>query len=145
MSKPLIVLRAVVSIGFFFLLSAASIAFYASTIIPALSPGFPQLSVPRSLTDLKQTIDALRTHHVPPPPLRKLTPQHDDDVHVLALFSMVYILYPPPAPLSPRSKQSFAIPGSALMNILAGALFGISKGLAIVSIVRPAHPHSPPS
>ncbi|KAA0192254.1 hypothetical protein HAZT_HAZT008939 [Hyalella azteca] len=50
---------------------------------------------------------------------------HDEHFsYLITLFSMAYVY-----------KQTFAIPGSALMNILGGALLGVWVALPVVCIL----------
>lgn len=70
------------------------------------------LKFPSDLQELKQTARMLRFYNM----------EHGG--FILLLFSSAYLY-----------KQAFAIPGSSLLNILAGALFGPWLGLALCSVL----------
>lgn len=67
------------------------------------------LKLPRSLEDLQILRDNLETY------------TSDYTVQVLVGYCMVYIF-----------MQTFMIPGTIFMSLLAGALFGVFKGVALV-------------
>jgi len=71
-----------------------------------------QLVFPRSLRDVRRLSNVLR----------KYRDQHMGSV--VAAFCAIYIFL-----------QAFAIPGALFLSILAGPLFGIWRGLALVSLV----------
>lgn len=83
--------------------AAASLALWLLFINrPALKSGVtPDLHFPRSLSDLRVLAEVSSAY------------QRDHYGYVLALFSAAYVY-----------KQTFAIPGSALLNLLGGALLG---------------------
>lgn len=57
---------------------------------------------------------------------------------VILFFSALYILYALPFPCSNCclfSKQTFSIPGSALLNVLAGKLFGFVLGFPLICLL----------
>ncbi|KAK4323683.1 hypothetical protein Pmani_005617 [Petrolisthes manimaculis] len=69
---------------------------------PPLKSGItPDLHFPRSVSDLRVLADVSSAY------------QRDHYSYILALFSAAYVY-----------KQTFAIPGSALLNLLGGALLG---------------------
>ncbi|XP_071444614.1 transmembrane protein 41A-like [Hetaerina americana] len=70
------------------------------------------LQFPNSLAELKEIAETLKTYY------------EKNYVYVLLLFCSAYLY-----------KQSFMIPGSALLNLLAGALFGSMLALPIVCIL----------
>ncbi|XP_065700878.1 transmembrane protein 41A isoform X2 [Patagioenas fasciata] len=70
------------------------------------------LRFPSDLEELRELAEALRDYER----------QHRGSA--LALFCAAYLY-----------KQSFAIPGSSLLNVLAGALFGPWTGLALCSVL----------
>ncbi|TSR51425.1 Transmembrane protein 41A-A [Bagarius yarrelli] len=78
----------------------------------AMTSGSKTLKFPSDLQELKQTAGLLRFYNM----------EHSG--FVLLLFSSAYLY-----------KQAFAIPGSSLLNILAGALFGPWLGLALCSVL----------
>ncbi|VDK62754.1 unnamed protein product [Onchocerca ochengi] len=80
---------------------------------PELSPSSthskPSVYFPRTVADLNVYVNYFSKY------------KEKHFVYLLLLFSLVYLY-----------KQSFAIPGSFFMNILAGALFGCWKALLLV-------------
>ena len=54
-------------------------------------------------------------------------------VHIALLFALVYI-----------GMQTFAIPGTISLSLLGGAMFGLWRGLAVVSGVDPCLARFPP-
>ncbi|KAK9667821.1 hypothetical protein RND81_13G013000 [Saponaria officinalis] len=73
------------------------------------SSDYSFLKLPRTLEDLQILRDHLESY------------TSDYTVQVLVGYSVVYIF-----------MQTFMIPGTVFMSLLAGALFGISRGLALV-------------
>lgn len=73
------------------------------------------LSLPRTFDDARQLSLALSTH---------LSSQPQSATLVVLLFAATYIL-----------KQSFSIPGSALLNIMAGFVFGTFAGVPMVAFL----------
>jgi len=69
-----------------------------------------QLAFPASLEDIRQVAAQLAALHT----------QHP--AYILSLFSLAYLF-----------KQTFAIPGSVFMNVLAGAVWGAGPGLVLCS------------
>ncbi len=54
-------------------------------------------------------------------------------MHIALLFALVYI-----------GMQTFAIPGTISLSLLGGAMFGVWRGLALVSGVDPCLAQGPP-
>ncbi len=79
---------------------------------PFSSSSSSQLKFPSDLYELRDVAVALSS----------LTSSSTS--YALLLFSSAYLF-----------KQSFAVPGSALLNALAGAAFGLPGGLALCSIL----------
>ncbi|KAL3998466.1 SNARE associated Golgi family protein [Acanthocheilonema viteae] len=69
----------------------------------------PSWYFPRTITDLNVLVDYFSKY------------REKHSIYLLLLFSLAYLY-----------KQSFAIPGSFAMNVLAGALFGYWKALLLV-------------
>lgn len=83
-----------------------------STNIPELAANNTlkgELKFPTSLEDIKSVSDLLMMY------------KDEHFLYVLVLFCSAYIY-----------KQTFAIPGSVFMNLLAGALFGVWKSFPLV-------------
>jgi len=66
------------------------------------------LFFPSNLQEIRQLADVLSAY------------QQDNPLHVLLLFCSAYLF-----------KQTFAVPGSVFMNVLAGALFGVPQGFLL--------------
>ena len=79
-------------------------------ILVKLSPdtGGEHLTFPSSLDDIRKLAVTLNTFNTNHP------------VYVLILFSLAYLF-----------KQTYAVPGSVFMNILAGAIFGTLPGFIL--------------
>ncbi|KAF9685551.1 hypothetical protein SADUNF_Sadunf03G0066300 [Salix dunnii] len=73
------------------------------------------LKLPRTLEDLQILRDHLETYTI------------DYTAQVLVGYSVVYIF-----------MQTFMIPGTVFMSLLAGALFGVLKGVALVVLTATA-------
>uniref|UniRef100_A0A2P2I9T1 Transmembrane protein 41A-like n=2 Tax=Hirondellea gigas TaxID=1518452 RepID=A0A2P2I9T1_9CRUS len=71
-----------------------------------------KLQFPTTITELQELLAVLRLYH------------DSHFIYILTLFSAAYIF-----------KQTFAIPGSALMNILGGALLGVWVALPVVCVL----------
>jgi len=68
-----------------------------------------KMAIPKSMAELTELNLCLRKHY-------------DNNVlYMLTLFSTVYII-----------KQAFCIPGSVILNLIAGSLFGSGLGLLLV-------------
>ena len=80
----------------------------------ALAP-VPELSLPSSFEDACALSLSLSAHLRSHPSSRLL---------LLLLFASVYLL-----------KQTFSIPGSALLNIMAGFIFGVGPGVPLVAFL----------
>ncbi|XP_061645724.1 transmembrane protein 41A-B-like [Phyllopteryx taeniolatus] len=108
-------------------LAAASVYLYVlSTHLPPAdehlrpaSPGEPEpephyykLKFPSDLDELRELAEMLRFY------------KREHHGYVLLLFCSAYLY-----------KQSFAIPGSSFLNMLAGAIFGPWEGLALASLL----------
>ncbi|XP_018016571.1 transmembrane protein 41A [Hyalella azteca] len=70
------------------------------------------LHFPTSVPELQNLVSVLKLYH------------DEHFSYLITLFSMAYVY-----------KQTFAIPGSALMNILGGALLGVWVALPVVCIL----------
>jgi uncharacterized membrane protein YdjX (TVP38/TMEM64 family) len=75
--------------------------------------GTNELFLPSSLADAKRLHAALA---------QLLAEDSDRGAHALCLFALTYLW-----------KQSFAVPGSAVLNVLAGSLFGMWRALLLTS------------
>ncbi|XP_053090213.1 transmembrane protein 41A-A isoform X4 [Pangasianodon hypophthalmus] len=84
----------------------------ASEIKPGGEQEMLRLKFPSDLQELKQMAGLLRFY------------KREHSSFVLLLFSSAYLY-----------KQAFAIPGSSLLNILAGALFGPWLGLGLCCVL----------
>ncbi|XP_061546023.1 transmembrane protein 41A-B-like isoform X1 [Phycodurus eques] len=101
-------------------LAAASVYLYVlSTHLRPASPGDPEpephyykLKFPSDLDELRELAEMLRFY------------KQEHHGYVLLLFCSAYLY-----------KQSFAIPGSSFLNMLAGAIFGPWEGLALASLL----------
>ncbi|XP_064646657.1 transmembrane protein 41A-like isoform X2 [Lineus longissimus] len=94
--------------------SYTAFLYYLSSHLPDLpaASGGSAISFPtnlQELTSLAAVLSQYKTHHLG---------------YVLILFCSAYIY-----------KQSFAIPGSALLNLLAGTLFGVQYGFPLVCLL----------
>ncbi|XP_060837123.1 transmembrane protein 41A-like isoform X2 [Rhopalosiphum padi] len=69
-----------------------------------------KLELPKSKAELAELNSCLKKHY------------DNNFLYMLTLFSTVYII-----------KQAFCIPGSIILNLIAGSLFGSSLGLLLVS------------
>ncbi|KAG0222886.1 Transmembrane protein 41A [Actinomortierella wolfii] len=78
----------------------------------------PPLSLPKSIDDVKEDAEILQQF---------ATADYDGWLRTFWVFSAVYIW-----------KQSFGIPGSAFLNILAGALYGPWFGTLLTSLLTTA-------
>ncbi|KAF2364876.1 SNARE associated Golgi protein [Trinorchestia longiramus] len=72
----------------------------------------PELQFPTSIPELQNLVSVLRLYH----------DEHFN--YLISLFSLAYVY-----------KQTFAIPGSALMNVLGGALFGVWVAVPVVCLL----------
>lgn len=99
----------VVGVAVTFSLATGALFLLASSLTE--KDGTP-LSFPTTVDDLR----SLSGH------LQRLQDSHP--YHLLALFSAAYLY-----------KQTFAIPGSVFMNVLAGALYGVWQGLPLVCLL----------
>ncbi|XP_046384661.1 transmembrane protein 41A-like [Ischnura elegans] len=92
------------------IISFATAWLYLLTILaPSIDKKQVALHFPNSLVELQELSDTLKAYY------------EKHFVYVLTLFCSAYLY-----------KQSFMIPGSALLNLLAGALFGSMLALPIV-------------
>ena len=89
--------------------------YFLATEVPNLIPGLKQheelSKFPSSIEDLKAITQVLSQTLI------------DDQIgfsYVLTLFTSAYLF-----------KQTFAIPGSVFLNLLAGAIFGLSLGFPL--------------
>jgi uncharacterized membrane protein YdjX (TVP38/TMEM64 family) len=89
-----------------------AVLYYFGRYLSSFLDGNSSVYLPTSLEELKTVCGALR----------KLSEDHS--MTVFLFCSLAYLF-----------KQTFAIPGSALLNILAGALFGPVQGLILVSFL----------
>ncbi|XP_057709422.1 transmembrane protein 41A-A [Corythoichthys intestinalis] len=71
-----------------------------------------RLKFPSNLEDLRELSELLQFYKT------------EHTAYVLLLFCSAYLY-----------KQSFAIPGSSFLNILAGAIFGLSQGLLLACVL----------
>ena len=89
---------------------------FSQHVVAAASDGngaaAPKLFIPRNLDGVRSVLIELNR-------ISTVSP-----LSTLTLFAAVYLF-----------KQSFAIPGSALLNLLAGALYGVFGGLLLVSML----------
>ena len=103
-------------LGFLIFLILISLAwlYLLATEVPRLIPGletYDELSkFPSNLEDLKALTKVLTT----------LINDQVGFQYVLVLFTSAYLF-----------KQTFAIPGSVFLNLLAGAIFGLSFGFPL--------------
>ncbi|CAH1709816.1 unnamed protein product [Aphis gossypii] len=68
-----------------------------------------KMVIPKSIAELSELNLCLRQHY------------DNNYLYMLTLFSTVYII-----------KQAFCIPGSVILNLIAGSLFGSGLGLLLV-------------
>lgn len=68
-----------------------------------------KMTIPKSIAELSELNLCLRQHY------------DNNYLYMLTLFSTVYII-----------KQAFCIPGSVILNLIAGSLFGSGLGLLLV-------------
>jgi len=93
-------------------LLATSILYYVSTLLPQSSNGRYGLKFPSNLDELKKLATFLKQY------------KEEQKIPLMLLFCTAYLY-----------KQTFAIPGSVFMNLLAGALFGLWKAFFITCIL----------
>eukprot|EP00455_Lapot_gusevi_P001124 TRINITY_DN10458_c0_g1_i1.p1 TRINITY_DN10458_c0_g1~~TRINITY_DN10458_c0_g1_i1.p1 ORF type:complete len:282 (+),score=44.15 TRINITY_DN10458_c0_g1_i1:79-846(+) len=91
-----------------------SCIYFAVSRVPPLDDGesIASLGIPRSLDDAKKLsrlLDKYSSQHLYP---------------LLVVFCLVYVF-----------KQTFSIPGSFLLNLMSGALFGVQYGFPLVCIL----------
>ena len=102
----------------FILLTSLGWLFFLVTQVPEFIPemDFDQqlIKFPRDLEELKILTNLIS----------KMTNTHVGYYYVLVLFSSAYLF-----------KQTFAIPGSVFLNLLAGAIFGLSFGFCLTCIL----------
>uniref|UniRef100_A0A8C2PI43 Transmembrane protein 41A n=1 Tax=Capra hircus TaxID=9925 RepID=A0A8C2PI43_CAPHI len=84
----------------------------ASTLVSAEEAGDRSLWFPSDLAELRELSEVLREY------------RKEHQVYVFLLFCSAYLY-----------KQSFAIPGSSFLNVLAGALFGPWLGLLLCCVL----------
>uniref|UniRef100_H3CD18 Transmembrane protein 41ab n=1 Tax=Tetraodon nigroviridis TaxID=99883 RepID=H3CD18_TETNG len=106
------------------ILAAASVSLYllSAHLPPGPQPGHPgsavggeeilQLKFPSDLDELRELAETLRFY------------KREHHGYVLLLFCSAYLY-----------KQSFAIPGSSFLNMLAGAIFGPWEGLVLACLL----------
>ena len=99
----------------FLVISSLAWLYFLATEVPKLLPGLKQHD---ELTKFPSNIDDLKA-------ITKILSQTliDDQIgfaYVLTLFTSAYLF-----------KQTFAIPGSVFLNLLAGAIFGLSLGFPL--------------
>ncbi|XDA71200.1 hypothetical protein R6Z07F_001553 [Ovis aries] len=85
---------------------------HASTLVSAEEAGDRSLWFPSDLAELRELSEVLREY------------RKEHQVYVFLLFCSAYLY-----------KQSFAIPGSSFLNVLAGALFGPWLGLLLCCVL----------
>ncbi|XP_028822806.1 transmembrane protein 41A-A-like [Denticeps clupeoides] len=99
--------------GLLAVLVTATLCLYSlSRFLPPAPAEHGSLKFPSDLEELKEMAALLRVY------------QEEHTAYVLLLFCGAYLY-----------KQSFAIPGSSLLNILAGALFGPWQGLLLACLL----------
>ncbi|KAJ9600241.1 hypothetical protein L9F63_009466 [Diploptera punctata] len=96
------------------ILATATLWLYLLTqLAPSLNAeNVPELHFPHNLTDLQKLADLLRMY------------KDKNLLYTTVLFCSAYLY-----------KQTFIIPGSALLNVLAGALFGITIGFPLACVL----------
>lgn len=97
--------------GFTFVFALAKAWLYFLTSLCAVD-GF-ELTVPKTLNELKTVSVELKEY------------KNEKPVQVLVLFCSAYLY-----------KQTFAMPGSVMLNVLGGALYGTQTGLPLVCFLR---------
>uniref|UniRef100_A0A3B4AD49 VTT domain-containing protein n=1 Tax=Periophthalmus magnuspinnatus TaxID=409849 RepID=A0A3B4AD49_9GOBI len=95
--------------GLIAVVSTASLYLY---LLSQYLPSAPRLKFPSDLEELRELAELLQFYKT----------EHTG--YVLLLFCSAYLY-----------KQSFAIPGSSFLNILAGAIFGLYEGLFLACLL----------
>lgn len=85
--------------------------YFVSTFLPS-SNGKYVLSFPSNLENVKSLVEFFKDY------------KKEHQSAVVLMFCTAYLY-----------KQTFAIPGSVFMNLLAGALFGLEKSVVITSVL----------
>ncbi|PKY49409.1 hypothetical protein RhiirA4_465386 [Rhizophagus irregularis] len=104
------IITSVISLGIIFTLSTEIIYLILNTYLSKEVKNF--LKFPRTLKDVKILYDALTGHE-------------NNNIHVLICYVATYIFL-----------QSFSLPGSVMLSVLGGTLWGSWNALILVSFVR---------
>ncbi|CAB5180969.1 unnamed protein product [Rhizophagus irregularis] len=105
------IITSVISLGIIFTLSTEIIYLILNTYLSKEVKNF--LKFPRTLKDVKILYDALTGHE-------------NNNIHVLICYVATYIFL-----------QSFSLPGSVMLSVLGGTLWGSWNALILVSFGQP--------
>ncbi|CAI2169599.1 854_t:CDS:2 [Funneliformis geosporum] len=103
------ILISIISLTIIFIISAGVLYFILDTYLP--KEGKDVLKFPRTLQDVRLIHESLTGHG-------------NDDIYIVICYIATYIFL-----------QSFAVPGSVMLSVLGGTLWGSWKALVLVSFV----------